>query len=80
MLKKINHTAGSSSYHDVISKLIEDCRNEPSKDKRIEMLNQINSMLLKSDQLNISSQFTSEYVNLVLHKVKGKLLLLAGRE
>jgi hypothetical protein len=77
MLKKIN-TARSSLYHDVISKLIENCRNEPNKDKRIEMLNQINSMLLKSDQLSISSQFTSEYVNLVLHKVEGKLLLLAG--
>jgi hypothetical protein len=44
------------------------------------MLNQINLMLLKSDQLSISSQFTSEYVNLVLHKVQGKLLLLAKRK
>jgi hypothetical protein len=78
MLKKITHVARSSSYRDVISKLIEDCRNESNKDKRIEMLNQINSMLLKSDQLIIPSQFTSEYFNLVLHKVEGKLLLLAG--
>jgi hypothetical protein len=59
-------------------KLIEDCRNEPNKDKRIEILNQINSMLLKSDQVGISSQITSEHVNLVLHKVGRKLLLLAG--
>jgi hypothetical protein len=79
MLKKINHTASSSSsYYSIISKLIEDCRKESNKDKRIEMLNQINSMLLKSDQLSIPSQFTSEYFNLVLHKVEGKLLLLAG--
>jgi hypothetical protein len=42
------------------------------------MLNQINSMLLKSDQLIIPSQFTGEYINLILHKVEGKLLLLAG--
>jgi hypothetical protein len=78
MLKKINRTARSSSYHSIISKLIEDCRKESNKDKRIDMLNQINSMLLKSDQLIIPSQFTDEYINLVLHKVEGKLLLLAG--
>ena len=78
MLKKITHVARSSSYRDVISKLIEDCRKESNKDKRIDMLNQINSMLLKSDQLIIPSQFTGEYINLILHKVEGKLLLLAG--
>ena len=78
MLKKITHVAGSSSYRDVIWKLIEDCRNESNKDKRIEMLNQINSMLLKSDQLIIPSQITNECFNQVLHKVEGKLLLLSG--
>ena len=77
MLKKITHVARSSSYRDVISKHIEDCRNESDKDRRIEMLNQINSMLLKSDQLIISSQITNEYFNQVLHKLEGKLLLLS---
>ena len=78
MLKKITHVARSSSYRDVISKHIEDCRNESNKDKRIEMLNQINSMFLKSDQLVIPSQITNEYFDQVLHKVEGKLLLLFG--
>jgi hypothetical protein len=78
MLKEINYTTRSSSYNSIISKLIEDCRKESNKDKRIDMLNQINSMLLKSDQLIIPSQFTGEYINLILHKVEGKLLLLAG--
>jgi hypothetical protein len=78
MLKKINRTARSSSYYSIISKLIEDCRKQSNKDTRIDMLNQINSVLLKSDQLIIPSQFTGEYINLVLHKVEGKLLLLAG--
>ena len=41
------------------------------------MLNQINSMLLKSDQLIIPSQITNEYFNQVLHKLEGKLLLLS---
>jgi hypothetical protein len=59
-------------------KLIEACRNEPHKDKRIEILNQINSMLLKSDQLSIPSEFTSKYLNVALHKIEGSLLLLKG--
>ena len=78
MLKEINYTTRSSSYNSIISKLIEDCRKESNEDKRIDMLNQINSMLLKSDQLIIPSQFTGDYINLILHKVEGKLLLLAG--
>ena len=78
MLKKVNRNARSSSYFITISKLIEDCRKESNKNKRIDILNQINSMLLKSDQLIIPSQFTNEYFNLVLHKIEGKLLLLAG--
>jgi hypothetical protein len=80
MLQKINHTARSSSYHDIISKLIEDCENEPNKDKRVKILNKINSMLLKSDQLSIPSQFTNEDLNLALHKIEGKLLLVAGNK
>jgi hypothetical protein len=59
-------------------KLIEGCREEPDKDKRDKMLNQINSMLLRWDQLSIPSQFTSEYVNVALHKIEGSLLLLNG--
>jgi hypothetical protein len=55
-------------------KLIEACREEPDKDKRIEMLNQINSALLKSDQLDMQSQLTSKYyVDRVLNKVQGML-------
>ena len=77
LVKKINHTArSSSSYHNIISKLLEDCRKESNKDKRIDMLNQINSMLLKSDQLSIPSQIASKHVNLLLHKIEGTLLLL----
>ena len=75
MLKKITHVA---SHRDAIWKLIEDCRNESIKDKRIERLNQINSVLLRSDQFIIPSEITSEDINQVLHKVEAKLLLLSG--
>jgi hypothetical protein len=69
--------SSSPSYYNVVLKLIESCREEPHNDKRVEMLNQINSMLLKSDQLSIPSQFTSEYLNVALHKIEGSLLLLS---
>ena len=82
LAKRINRRhakkSSSSSYHNIILKLIEDCRNESHKDKRIKILNQINSMLLKSDQLSMPSQFTSEYLNVALHKIEGSLLLLKG--
>jgi hypothetical protein len=80
MLQKINHTARSPSYRDIIWKLIEDCRTEPNKDKRVKILNKINSTLLKSDQLTIPSQFTNEYLILALHKIEEKLLLVAGNK
>jgi hypothetical protein len=82
LVKEINcrdaARSSSSSYYNIILRLIEACRKEPYKDKRAEMLNQINSMLLRSDQLSIPSKFTSEYVNVALHKIEGSLLLLNG--
>ncbi|MBV9177100.1 MAG: hypothetical protein JO297_08680 [Nitrososphaeraceae archaeon] len=85
LVKKINcrdaarsSSSSSSLYYNTILKFIEDCRKEPDKDKRNEMLIQINSMLLRSDQLSIPSQFTSEYVNVALNKIEGSLLLLNG--
>jgi hypothetical protein len=80
-VKTLNRYAARSSspsYYNIILKLIEACRREPDKDKRIEMLNQINSMLLKSDQLSMPSQVTSEYLIVALRKIEASLLLLNG--
>jgi ABC-type xylose transport system substrate-binding protein len=69
----------SSSYQNIISKLIEDCKKEPNKDKRIEILNRINSNLLKPDQLKLtllSSHLTNDNIDKLLHMLKGKLLLV----
>lgn len=69
----------SSSYQNVISKLIEDCKKEPNKDKRIEILNRINSNLLKPDQLKLtllSSHLTNDNIDKLLHMLKGKFLLV----
>ena len=78
MLEKIHYataTSSSSSYHNTILKLIEDCKNEPNKDKKIKMLNQINSKLLKSDQLKIPIQLTNDYIYMALYDIEAKLLL-----
>jgi hypothetical protein len=78
-IKMINrHTTKTPSYCSEILKLIQDCRNEPHKDERVKILNQINSTLLKSDQLSMPSQFTNEYLDATLHKIEGSLLLLKG--
>jgi hypothetical protein len=76
LANKKNPATKSSSYHDIILELVEICKSEPNEDKRIEMLDQINSMLLKSDHLSMPSRLTIEFVNMALHRVEGKLLLL----
>ena len=77
MLEKISYATAtsSSSHHNTILKLIEDCKNEPNKDKKIKMLNQINSKLLKPDQLKIPIQLTNDYIYMALHDIEAKLLL-----
>lgn len=42
MLGQKTTTTPSSSYQKVLSKLIADCKNESNRDKRIEILNDIN--------------------------------------
>ena len=78
--KKIRTRKTNISSQEVIINLIKDCRNELNEDKRNNMLQSINSMLLKSDQLSIPPQFTSGYVNTALHKIEGTLFLLGGSE
>ena len=43
MLGQKTTTTASSSYQKVLSKLVADCKNESNRDKRIEILNDINS-------------------------------------
>ena len=74
--KKMTTTVkiSSSSYQNTISELIEDCKNEPNKDKRIEILNRINSNLLKPDQLKMTLSPTS-HIDKALCNIEEKLLL-----
>jgi len=63
-------------YRANVLQLIEDCKNEPNMDKKIQLLYHINSNLLKPDQLQIltkSSLLTNYYINTVLHKIEAAM-------
>ena len=63
-------------YRASVLQLIEDCKNEPNMDKKIQLLYHINSILLKPDQLQIltiSSLLTNYYINTVLHKIEAAM-------
>ncbi|HZE78579.1 MAG TPA: hypothetical protein VE089_08525 [Nitrososphaeraceae archaeon] len=60
----------------MILKLIEDCKNELNKKKKIEILIEIDSLLLRSDQIDVSSLLTVKEINSALDRIEGKLLLL----
>jgi hypothetical protein len=61
--------------HGSIMDLVEECKNEPNIDRRIEILYAINSMLPKSQQLKIPSLITNDYVYQALYKIEEILLV-----
>jgi hypothetical protein len=61
---------------DVVYELIDICKKESSKSKKVEILNQINSHLLTSDQINVPSQITVEQIDTELRRIRGNLLLV----
>jgi hypothetical protein len=70
----------SVTFQDRISWLITNCKNEPNKDKRIEILNRINSTLLAPDQLNIDQisplSLTNNHIDILLNRIEAKLMLV----
>ncbi|MRN41951.1 MAG: hypothetical protein FIO02_13065 [Nitrosopumilales archaeon] len=66
-----------ADYRTTVLQLIENCKNEPNMKKKIQLLYQINSILLKPDQLEIQSVpslLTNYYINTVLHKIEAAVL------
>jgi hypothetical protein len=61
-----------ATYHQqqIILQLMEDCNDENSLDKRIEILYHINSILLKQHQLEIPSLITNAYINTALYRIE----------
>jgi hypothetical protein len=68
---------------DIVLELIKKCRNESDMDKKIAILYEINSYLLKSEQLQISlpirsslqQLLTNDYVNTKLDRIEAQILL-----
>ena len=54
-----------------ILKLIEDCKSELNKKKKIEILKGIDSLLLRSDQIGESSLLTVKQINSALDRIEG---------
>jgi predicted DNA-binding protein (UPF0278 family) len=54
---------------DTISKLIEQCNNEPDIDKKIQLFYKINSLLPKPYQVNIPSLITDDYIDTALYRI-----------
>jgi hypothetical protein len=85
MLEKTNNItttaiSSTSTYHMIMSKLIEDCKNEQNKDTKVAILNQINSKLLEPDRINMSEirgtdDYDDYYIEMTLHRIEGKILL-----
>jgi predicted DNA-binding protein (UPF0278 family) len=59
----------NSYTRDTISKLIEQCSNEPDIDKKIQLFYKINSLLPKPYQVNIPSLITDDYIDTALYRI-----------
>jgi DNA topoisomerase IB len=68
---------------DIVLELIKKCKNESDMSKKIAILYEINSYLLKSEQLQISlpirsslqQLLTNDYVNTKLDRIEAQILL-----
>lgn len=61
--------------HYSIAGLIEECKNEPDIDRKIEILYAINSVLPEQQQIKIPSLITNDYVSLALSRIEEGLLV-----
>ncbi|MBV9176170.1 MAG: hypothetical protein JO297_03955 [Nitrososphaeraceae archaeon] len=54
----------------MVTKLIEDCYNEPDIDKKVQILFKINSLLPRSYCIDIPSLITDDYVDTALYRIE----------
>jgi len=57
------------STRTAISKLIEECNNEPDIDKKIQLFYKINSILPGKYQPNVPSLITDDYIDTMLYRI-----------
>jgi hypothetical protein len=66
-------TARNSQYYDTITKLVEDCYAEENVDKKLRILNNINSIIPESCRINVPPLITNDFIDTALHKIEGVL-------
>jgi predicted DNA-binding protein (UPF0278 family) len=59
----------TNSTRNFISKLIEECNNEPDIDKKIQLFYRVNSILPSSYQVSIPSLITDDYIDTTLYRI-----------
>jgi hypothetical protein len=57
-------------HSTLVTKLIEDCYNEPDIDKKVLILYKINSLLPRSYCIDIPSLITDDYVDTALYRIE----------
>ena len=62
-----------SKVETLVSMLIKKCNEEFDLDKRIQILQQINSILPQTLQLKIPSLITDDYINIALYRIEEKI-------
>jgi hypothetical protein len=67
-------TARNSQYYDTITKLVEDCYAEENVDKKLRILNNINSIIPESCRINVPPLITNDFIDTALHKIEGELV------
>jgi hypothetical protein len=64
-------TARNSQYYNTITKLVEDCYAEENVDKKILILNNINSIIPESCHVNVPPLITNDFINTALYEIEG---------
>lgn len=57
-------------HRPIITKLMDDCYDEPDIDKKVKILYKINSLLPISCRISIPSLITDDYVNTALYRIE----------
>ena len=65
-------TTGNSTIQDygIIAKLVEDCYVEENVNKKLRILNKINSIIPKSCCINVPSLITNDYIDTALYRIE----------
>lgn len=68
----------NSYTRDTISKLIEQCNDEPDIDKKIQLFYKINSLLPEPYQVNIPSLITDDYIDTALYRIQQNMQIYSA--